>query len=361
VNHQVETPTARRKSALSSLAQLPSLHSPRQATPIAKTSDRATKAVDESPSESALVKLIYHVLNKLEKGMEEAEAKTPVGDTQSGRTAVIQSTYRLLEAVEERSGGRAPSIDSGSMKQMLMTVLTELNNHLMSLAPPQLQEARIDCDASTASVCDRRFAASGHIVEDPWDGEAFLATEELFEWFADSIDSSQPIPAVHCEDDCVDIKSVPSDSLLGACFEQVNKQRHVGDDWRLASSNMSLGSLSTKSSLGGANLGKVPSSSSSSSPFCVDKDSVYAGASQRPSSQFCERFSVESLPCAVSMPPSTTRLPRRSERISVQTLASCHSIVGSGSTGHDQSFSQQAQVENDDDWEDEFLRLQELG
>mmetsp|Transcript_43879 Transcript_43879/g.82353 ORF Transcript_43879/g.82353 Transcript_43879/m.82353 type:complete len:827 (-) Transcript_43879:113-2593(-) len=85
-------------------------------------------------SEDVLVRQISEILTRLEEAQANLESERP-GPLRCGRTAVIQSVHRLLEAYEESQ----PSQEA-ELKEMLRTVFTKLSRMLHE--PPQRESPR---------------------------------------------------------------------------------------------------------------------------------------------------------------------------------------------------------------------------
>jgi len=206
-------------------------------------SSSRTEVTDAKSRGGTLVKLIHVLVNKLQDRLDEIQL--PNDDAHNATRAVIQSTYRLLEAIEDcHAAGHEPFVDAESRREMLLTVFSDLSI---------LGRGFVSSDSESGAVAaDERTSADGVCFEgDPWAGESVLATEQLFEWFADFLEVSRKRAAEEHRTEC-DLDLARQSSRSSSCCEESpcgKSKTHSGypmceDAW--IKSDVSLGSVSTK-------------------------------------------------------------------------------------------------------------------
>lgn len=191
-----------------------------------------------------LVKLIHVLVNKLQDRLDTMDETQPTSDdAQNSARAVIQSTYRLLEAIEDcHLAGHEPFIDGESRREMLLAVFSELSILGRVFVSSEGESIAVSAD-------ERTSADDGCVGEDPWAGETVLATEQLFEWFADFLELSWKRPA--CEDHDLDTGRHRTANHPG-CPEDTHRKSDTESEYPVCDgvdikTDVSLGSASTMS------------------------------------------------------------------------------------------------------------------
>mmetsp|Transcript_47525 Transcript_47525/g.85801 ORF Transcript_47525/g.85801 Transcript_47525/m.85801 type:complete len:362 (-) Transcript_47525:335-1420(-) len=222
-------------------------------------SPAARREVESVPSESSILVRIHNLLNSIE------ESREPKTDDELALRRLAQSTRDLLKIVgayHERSlanlfAGSGSTVDYDWMRQLLLIVYSELSK-LWCGSWKSKQDSRT---SFFHDVQGESQDLDEYLSGDPWEENSDLAMEGLLEWFADSL---EPPERTQTEN----LKSVPVENLLGACWEQERRKCMEGDD-HLSSTSLSLASASPLSSTGSLTppsaKSLVPSSASTAS------------------------------------------------------------------------------------------------